>query len=389
MLNKGQWVFIEKEASLERRRRLGPHPNAKTLEPFDEKTLPKAVEFGFYVRPTYNDPSKVTVFNIDAGITQDVEVRQVRSVGESVSEKVQADEKLSVMRELFFYKTEAVEFQKSHPKSAILPGRHVLYKGSDYILIETNGVNALIEDTKGRTSVVGYGDLKRGVGKSTPGKGDDFFDKSGGQSLYAGQWVMAPSRPAVLDKWGVSKELAVIFQIERDGKVDVFYCLDGEGYRVEERELEPFPPNFQSLYSSKQPFKLFKLAAVEGNMKHTKRNELGSRYTEICLGEYDHTLKYLGDAQPDEDEDLKKTHVTPVAVAKVGNETKLKVDAQDEIRNRTGLSSAEVDRIVDEAWDLPKRRYEDSTDAGDGYLLGVIAIGTLLLISMGGAVAAL
>ena len=221
--------------------------------------------------PAYNNPSKVTVFNIDAGVKQDVEVKQVRAVGKSVSEKVQSDEELSVLRELFFYKADAVEFQRAHPKSAILPGRNVVFKGSDYILIETNGVNALIEDTKGRTSVVGYGDLKRGVGKSTPGKGDDFFDKSGGQSLYAGQWVMAPSRPTVLDKWGVSKELAVIFQIERDGKVD------GEGYRVEERELEPFPPNFQSLYSSKQPFKLFKLAALEGDQEKTTRFELSSR----------------------------------------------------------------------------------------------------------------
>ena len=52
VLNKGAWVFIEKEESLKRRRRL-KGISAKVLSPgtVDEKTLPKAVEFGFYIMP--------------------------------------------------------------------------------------------------------------------------------------------------------------------------------------------------------------------------------------------------------------------------------------------------------------------------------------------------
>ena len=395
VLNKGEWVFIEKEASLRRRRRMkGEVVHAKMFpEEVDVKTLPKAVEFGFYIRPAYNDPSKVTVFNIDAGITQNVDVRQVRRAGSDVAQKVEQDEQLSVVRELFFYKSKAVEFASSHPKDAILPGRNVVFKGEDYMLIETNGVKALLEDIKGRTKVVAYDDLSRGVGKSTPGHGDDFFDKSNGNAIYAGQWVMAPARPEVQDQYGVDKELAVIFQIEKDGKVDAFYCMDGKGYRLLESQVEPFPPNFQSLYSSKQPFKLFKLAATEGDMEKTTRFELGSKYVEICLNEYEHTLKYLGSAEPPEEGPEKKTvSIETDLKVKVGNTTKDKVDAREELIAKTGLSSTKIGQIVDEAWDDPQEYYggsEGDTVGGDGILLGAIAVGALLLIGMGGAAAAI
>ena len=393
VLNQGQWVFIEKEKSLMHRRRLkGDTVHAKMLEPVDVTTLPKAVEFGFYIRPAFNNPSKVIVFNIDKGRTEEVEVKQVRPAGPSVSEKVEADEQLSVLRELFFYKSKAVEFEYDHPKNAILPGRNVVFKGDDYILIETNGVKALLEDIKGRTKVVGYDDLSRGVGKSTPGQGDDFFDKSNGNSIYAGQWVLAPARPDVKAEYGVSKELAVIYQIEKDGKVDAFYAMDGKGYRLLESQVDPFPPNFQSLYSSKQPFKLFKMAATEGDMEKTMRFELGSKYVEICLNEYEHTLKYLGSAEPPEKEKKKVVSGETDLNVKVGNTTKDKVDAREELIAKTGLSSTKIDQIVEEVWDDPREYYggsEGDTAGGDGILLGAIAVGALLLIGMGGAMAAI
>jgi len=91
------------------------------------------------------------------------------------------------------------------------------------------------------------------------------FKKSNDHALYSGQWVQAPARPYVEDEYGVEKELAVIFQIEKNDEVAVFYCLDGAGYYRKQKDLTPYPPNFQSLYTSKQPFQLFKGAVVEGN----------------------------------------------------------------------------------------------------------------------------
>ena len=260
-LNKGQWVFIEKEASLQRRRRMKVMPafepvQGKMIE--EDPTLlkiPKAVEFGFYVMPTYNDHSKVTVFNIDAGRTQDVEVKQIRLASPEIQKEVDEDEHLSVLRELFFYKTEAAEFSTENPRSQVLPGKNVVFKDADYMLIETNGVKALIEDRKGQTKVVDYKALTRGISDSTPGRGDDFFNKSNESAIYTGQWVMAPSREKIKNDYGVDMELAVVYRVETDGNIDVFYCMDGKGYRRKQSTLKPFPPNFQLLYSAKQPFK--------------------------------------------------------------------------------------------------------------------------------------
>lgn len=123
-------------------------------------------------------------------------------------------------------------------------------------------------------------------------------------------------------------------------------------------------------------------------MEKTSRYELGSRFAEICLNDYEHTVKYLGSAEP-----TKTTTKTPVNVTKVGNTTKDKVDAREEVINKTGLSSAEVDRVVDEAWEVPDRPqggYAERTGGGGddgGMLLGIIAIGALVLIAFGGAAA--
>ena len=99
--------------------------------------------------------------------------------------------------------------------------------------------------------------------------GDDFFNKSHGKSLYAGQWVMIPARANVQEQWSTERELGVIYEIGKD-KIPVFHCIDGE-------DILCFPPNMQLLYSAKQPFKLFKLAALEGDQEKTTRFELSSR----------------------------------------------------------------------------------------------------------------
>jgi hypothetical protein len=396
-LNKGQWVFIEKEASLRRRRRMKVFKTSLAEVDPDLKKVAKTVEFGFYVMPSYNDHARVQVFNIDEGRLQSVQAKQIRVVSADIQKTVDEDENLSVLRELFFYKSEAAEFKRTNPKNAILPGRNVVFNKLDYMLIETNGVKALLEDPKGHTQVVDYKALTRGVSRSTAGRGDDFFNKSNDQAIYTGQWVMAPSREWVLTDYSVDMELAVVYRVEKDGNIDIFYCMDGKGYRRKEELLKPFPPNFQQLYSAKQPFKMFKMGAVEGDMEKTERYELGSKYAQICVGEYDHTRLYLGTGEPEtgkvETEKTKIIEHNPVKTTTVGNSTKEKVDAREEIIAKTGLTSADIDHIIDENWEEDSEEEEEyyeggGGDGGSAVLLGIIAIGALIMTGFGGAVAA-
>ena len=84
-------------------------------------------------------------------------------------------------------------------------------------------------------------------------------------------------------------------------------------------------------------------------MEKTTRFELGSKYVEICLNEYEHTLKYLGSAEPPEEGPEKKTvSIETDLKVKVGNTTKDKVDAREELIAKTGLSSTKIGQIVTE-----------------------------------------
>ena len=369
--DKGQWVFIEKEASLRRRRRL-----AKSLDIDEKKTAPKVVEFGFYVGAAYKEPHKITVFNMDAGKKQDVDVRAVRPAGNGVSSTADGDETLSVIRELFFYKQKGYNYEKEHPKEAIFPGRDVVFQGDDYVLIQTNGTKALIEDHTGGTKIVEHDALGRGIGKSTPGQGDGLFNKSNGKALYAGQWVMVPSREVVRDQYSSDRELAVIYEIGK-GSIPVFNCIDGKGSYVAEKNILVFPPNMQMLYSAKQPFKLFKLAALEGDQEKTTRFELGSKFAQICVNDYKHTVEYLGTDDPAE----KVGGGTEEPQIKVGDtEPKVQVDIMDELRNKIHLTQAEIEDVIDEAWDDVEEFAET-----DNLWLGILAVAALVTIGFAGA----
>ena len=125
--NKGQWLFIEKEKSLRRRMK-----GIVKLDPdADPKRVPKIVEFGFFVEPSWNSPHKMKVFNMDAGVTQTVDIKAVRDAGPKVSGLADEDENLSVIRELYFYKKAGAGYVDDHPKDDIYPGRSVVYKGDE------------------------------------------------------------------------------------------------------------------------------------------------------------------------------------------------------------------------------------------------------------------
>ena len=394
-LNTGQWIFIEKDESLQRRRRLkgistgeDDHP----IKPKDVKKMPKVVDFGFYVGAAYGDTSKLSVFNMDLGRTQEVDAKAVRPAGTEVAKKVDGDEKLSLIRELYFYKSKAYEFNKKQP-DAIMPGREVDYNDKDYTLIETNGINALLEDDKGNTEVVDFKLVSRGKGKSTPGQ-QSAFDKSNQKGLYAGMWVLAPAREFLQNRYAADVELAVLHEILKAGKVEIFYAFDGRGAYEEEDNIIPYGPNFQQLYSAKPGFKHFKQAAIDGSMEDTTRYELGSKFAKICVNDYSESLETLGDTEPDPDPDKSTKTLTTVEdyteeTIKVGNDAKKTVDAETELQNKIGvLTGAEVEEILEgESWEYEDEGVDEG--GGDGMVLGLIALTALVFIGFGGAAAAI
>ena len=398
-MKKGQWLFIEKEEN--RRRRMKTlmtgqstsgrisHVPKFSIKPQPPHKIPNVVNFGFFVGPGPNDPNKVNVFNLDTGKQEHVAIQQIRDAPDALQKKADEDENLSVLRELYFYKVEGQEFEKAHPKEAIYPGRQVVCDGKDYIVIFRNEEKALIEDPKGNTLVVDVAKLTRGRGKSTKGQTDDFFNKSGGGAYYAGQWCMVPARPWVTERWPTDSELAVIYQVDKNEELEIAYCLDGAMDYIREKKVQVFPPTMQQLYSARQPFKLFKMAAVEGYEHNTQRFELGSKFASICTLDYGKTTMYLGDLDSEEMEKFltKTSKAVPLKEdtnTKVHNTKKDLVDAVNEAQNK-GL---DVANLIDEAWDPEQEEYGYEGEGDDSaVLLGVIAVGALVLIGFGGAAA--
>ena len=379
--NKGQWLFIEKEKSLRRRMK-----GIVKLDPdADPKRVPKIVEFGFFISPSWNSPHKMKVFNMDAGVTQNVDVKAVRDAGPKISGMADGDESLSVIRELYFYKEAGAGYIDDHPKDDIYPGRSVVYKGDDYTLIQTNKDRSLIEDTAGKTLVVDKTTLKPGVGNSTAGKGGD-FEKSNRHALYAGQWVMVPARNDVSSEFAVERELAVIFQIHKEGRIPVFFALDGSTEYVHELDIDVYDEDMQMLFSAKKPFKLFKMAAVEGDEQKAIRYELGSQFSRICLNDDAKTMEYLGRFDPSGDSPKKTRKQRENQLGKLGNEDKHRIDAQVETDKKHGKTG--VFEHGGEFEEEEEVEYRESRGGGDGddgaALLGIIAVGALVLIGFGG-----
>ena len=389
---KGEWLFIEKAENHRRRMKtLMTGEKLHTVEHStkDEGQNPPAnvVNFGFFVSPS-KDVNKANVFNIDTGKEEEVVVQQLRMAPTDIQKEADLDEKLSVVRELFFYKKQGDEFENEHPNEPIIPGRFVICKGRVYVLIQRNGGKALIQNDLGKTQVVDVKLLTRGVGKSTLGFNDDMFMSSNSGAFYAGQWIMAPARLWVSEQWSTDLELAVIYNVYKDSKLEVAFCIDGVIDYVEQTDCAVLGPNMQIDYSKKQEFKLFKDAAVHGNPDNTKRFELGSKFALICTLDRTESLRVLGHKGPVRREI--RDYLTEVDPAlektQVGNNAKEIVDAKEELFQKTGVKLDHNLLLEDET-----EPYYATVDegGGDGLALGLIAVVALFFIGFGGAAAAI
>ncbi len=191
------------------------------------------------------------------------------------------------MRELWFYKFYGNEYIKHHPKEAILPDRNVIFKGDEYSLIQRDDVHGLIEDDNGRTQVVNVTDLKRGFGKHTPGHRDGFFDVSGDNAIYAGQWIFIPARKEYEDEYVTKFELAVVCAILTDDRLQVYRAMDGSEVYVKDENVLPLSKDNQEMLNSKGPFRKFKEASANNLPMKAKAYALGGTYARLCAGLFD------------------------------------------------------------------------------------------------------
>ena len=343
---KGQWIFIESDESSRRRTLAKLHPKKTPKATPNEKQPPKtkSVSLGFFIEPTAKN--RVTCFSLDLGRAQEIEITQLLECDKSVALRLDQDERLSTLRELFFYKydgeastTEGGVFKKRQ----FFSGRRVLYNGASYILLFNKHGKSLLEDANGMTCIVDTSQLKRDFGESTPGDSNDHFKTVGKNNLYIGQWVLAWVRLSTKTKYDTKIELAVIHEIAPNEECIVYYALDGQLAYLKDSDLEPLSKPFQELYNAKKQFMKFRLAAIKGT-KATERFAMGFDYPLICIGrDYSDALTT---ETPYEEPKKPKTSAQKIdTTAKTGNKRKDQKDFQAELQEK-GLTGGKSD-IVD------------------------------------------
>ena len=388
---KGQWIFIESTES-HHRRMLGKMntPGAdieetnfkhkakhsehvpvslseKIHDPSKKTNRPKSVSLGFFIEPTTKN--RVSVFSLDLGRAEEIEISQLLECDSAVAARLDSDERLSTLRELYFYKYDgmAPTKEKVMPKP-FFPGKRVRYKGGSYILILNKHGKSLIEDGNGKTLVVDTSLLERGFGDSTPGEYDNGFQTVGKNNLYIGQWVYCPARNWVRLKFDAEVELAVIHQIAPEDRCYVFLAIDGEVYTVDDNMIQPLNKHFQELYNAKKTFKLFREAAI-GGTKATERFSLGTSDISVCVGKDYSDALTLEIPYAKALDDYANSGKTETRGKAVGNNYKDTLEKNAEMREK-GMSAKDLDAPG-------KTHYQTETSSVTGTVVVGLAIAAL------------
>jgi hypothetical protein len=348
---RGQWVFIESEESYQRRR-MGSKisellPNEKN------PPLKKSVSLGFFISPAAKN--RVTVFHMDLGRPKEIEISQMLECDTVVAQRLDSDENLSTLREIFFYKYDGASSKVTKPFSS---GNRVRYEGTSYILLFNKHGKSLLEDSGGKTIVVDTASLSRDFADSTPGETDQGFISAGRNNLYVGQWVFAPAR---VPQGAPNIELAVIHKILPEG-VMIFYAMDGRMDEHTDWKLQPLNKHFQGLYNAKKIFMWFRLAASLGT-KATRRYAIGKDYMEVCLGK-DYTDALTTETPHGDFEEPVKGH-NAEEERDTGNLRKEQVDFEKEMADKGLVKKTEV---------YEDTRYETEYDYVTGTVIVAITI---------------
>ena len=339
---KGQWLFIESETHF-RRRRLGmsewhyKKPDKKKADP-----PKKVVSLGFFIEPSAKN--RISVFSLDSGKAIEVEISQLIECDKAVAQRLDEDEKLSTLRELFFYKHDGKTPLSEVQTQPFFAGRRVIYKGVSYILLHIKGTKVLLEDANGQTIIVDKENISRDQGESTPGRYDDGFMTTGQNAIYTGQWVFAPARRFLRNDYKTEIELAVVNRVAANDETIVVYAWDGSVDHVDDDQLLLLSKPFQELYNSSS-FNVFRAAAVEGTRK-TERIALGKRYPMVCIGRsYENALKVDSPFEPEEPVTETPGGDIEDKGPEAGNNEKDAVDLHDELAAKGIITGLELDKV--------------------------------------------
>ncbi len=263
----GQWVFVESDNSYRRRLQkqtiLNDNPLTKPSPgPAPETIKEAAGKWGiaFYLR---NSPEwgHGVVYDCEANKEREVRFAQLVNVPSELGEKLDKDENLSVLRELYILANSPD--RKLIPDNNLSMGKRITRTSDNWEMriISSSDTGLMAVDKDGRVRHLNKADVKPlGEAVTTPGVFDDYFLKDGRSRLYAGIWCWSPARPWVKENFPCDYELTCFAIINQD-VAGVYYVLDGDRAEVAKSELLPCNNDDQEMFNSDKALKKFRIAA--------------------------------------------------------------------------------------------------------------------------------
>ena len=273
----GQWVFVESDPSYRRRLAKIAWANDNSLHKPEAAPSPETIEeasskwgVAFYLRNS-SDSGHGVVYDVGANREREVRVAQLVNVPVDLAKKLDADDDLSVLRELYILSHSPD--RKRTPDNNLSMGKLIKRVKDDVemriISSSETGLMAVGEDGHVRhllkTEV-------RPVGKSvsTPGLYDDYFLKDGRSKFYAGMWCWTQARDWVIENFPCDYELVCFTTIDTDGMAKVYYVLDGGAAHIHKNDLLPCNSDDQAAFNSDKALKRFLIAASRDISSFTK-----------------------------------------------------------------------------------------------------------------------
>ena len=360
----------------------------------------RRLDTGFYVSQG-EEVGMVKIFDVMTGEVDDFVNTDVRLLPVAIRAKLDLDDFVSKVRELYFTKKD-YNYIKSQVSTD--PGTEVIYDGFLFNIVSCDGPMAFLEDKVGRSLVVPIALLKRSrqerIGAShiyengKPIENTGFVTTANG--IGSGDWIWfkryrvpdADMRAYAQDQnfWWV---LGIVHIINGD---DIVCYLAPSGIRAVAKvgagEVRLATLNDSEMYSSMKEFSQFKLAAIEGgdtrrlhvpkNFQHItmRENPEWREIPHIKVGSFDERAEGEEFSRIGTGETAKQLDGITEAQDKFGvplqDEFKQVVEARDETDFGTGFSELPAP-TPDEDIEM-----EDPNDQSKMYLLAaLIAAGTV------------
>ena len=221
----GQWVFVESDSSYRRRLQKIAFLNDNSLlkpesAPSPDTIAEASAKWGvaFYLRNS-SEYGHGEVYDVEANREREVRFAQLVNVPLSLAKKLDADENLSVLRELYILAHSADK--KRTPDNNLSMGKLIARESDDVemriISSSETGLMAVGED--GHVRHLLKSEVRPvGVSVSTPGLYDDYFLKDGRSRFYAGMWCWYPARDWVIENFPSDYELVCFSNIDSNGR---------------------------------------------------------------------------------------------------------------------------------------------------------------------------